>query len=298
LLLSGDVAKETDLHAALQQARERFGQVNGVIHAAGVTSGPSIHQPFEELTAKHFEVQFRPKVGGTRMLARVLQGANLDFVLLISSNASVLGGLGLAAYAAANRFMDLFAAAQNRKASTPWISTGWDTWPTRRRQLAEATQTTAMHRFAMSTVEVEEAFARAVSGAPGHVVISAVDINERLPRWPIADADITEPPLPSADVAQTDDLDTDHSDVSRTVTALWREMIGVQKIRLHDNYFELGGDSLLASRMITRLNRILGVNLGLRSLFEAPTVAGLSEIIERQRSRHAEATGEEDEVVL
>ncbi|MFL6202421.1 MAG: amino acid adenylation domain-containing protein, partial [Thermoanaerobaculia bacterium] len=60
------------------------------------------------------------------------------------------------------------------------------------------------------------------------------------------------------------------------LAALWREILGVERIGLHDSFFDLGGHSLRATQVISRLRQTCGVDLPLRLLFEAPTVAGLT----------------------
>ena len=54
-------------------------------------------------------------------------------------------------------------------------------------------------------------------------------------------------------------------------------MLGVEQIGIHDNFFELGGHSLLATQVISRIRERLHIEIPLRSLFENPTIEGLTQ---------------------
>ncbi|XSG77181.1 type I polyketide synthase [Herpetosiphon llansteffanensis] len=77
------------------------------------------------------------------------------------------------------------------------------------------------------------------------------------------------------------------SNLEQTIGALWGAVLGVPMIGIHDNFFELGGDSLLALQVATHLAEKVHTNLGVRSLFEAPTIAELAQLIEAQTAPQA-----------
>ncbi len=72
------------------------------------------------------------------------------------------------------------------------------------------------------------------------------------------------------------------------VAGVWAEVLGISPIGIHDNFFELGGHSLLATRVVSQLREIFQVEVPLRKLFEAPTVAGLAITIGRQKAQQTE----------
>ena len=71
--------------------------------------------------------------------------------------------------------------------------------------------------------------------------------------------------------------------VEEEVASVWGAVLGLDRVGAHDSFFDIGGHSLLATQVISRLREVFGVEIPLRTLFEAPTVAGLAERIEAIR---------------
>jgi acyl carrier protein len=69
-----------------------------------------------------------------------------------------------------------------------------------------------------------------------------------------------------------------------TLCTLWADVLKVQRIGIHDNFFDFGGHSLLATQMMSRIPHAFEVELPVRALFEAPTVAELAVILDRHRT--------------
>jgi acyl carrier protein len=79
------------------------------------------------------------------------------------------------------------------------------------------------------------------------------------------------------------------SEVEQHIAAIWREVLGIDQVGIHDNFFHMGGHSLKALQVIARLRRTFQAELSVRAMFETPTVAGLAEGIEQAKDEAEEA---------
>jgi len=77
------------------------------------------------------------------------------------------------------------------------------------------------------------------------------------------------------------------SEVETELAAILSTLLGVEAVSVQDNFFLLGGHSLLGTQLIVRVREVFGVELSLRTLFDAPTIADLATEIERARLAEA-----------
>jgi amino acid adenylation domain-containing protein len=112
---------------------------------------------------------------------------------------------------------------------------------------------------------------------PNYMVPSAFVVLDTLPLTPNGKLDRLA--LPGPALARPE-LDTNfvapRTPVEEVLAGIWEEVLGLERVGVHDDFFELGGHSLLVVQVVTRLNRHFGVELPLRALFEEPTVGGLA----------------------
>jgi acyl carrier protein len=75
------------------------------------------------------------------------------------------------------------------------------------------------------------------------------------------------------------DLVAPRNEVERQLVQIWQEVLGTSQIGIHDDFFALGGYSLPAAQVVSRVRMIFGIELPLTNVFESPTIASLAEII-------------------
>jgi natural product biosynthesis luciferase-like monooxygenase protein len=121
---AADVTDRAAMAQALNQAHEKFGRIDGVIHAAGIAGGGMIQLRSAGAMAR----VLAPKVDGTRVLAELIAADKPEFFVLMSSLAGVVGRPGQVDYCAANAFLDAFAREHMSKTGIRTVSIDWGEW--------------------------------------------------------------------------------------------------------------------------------------------------------------------------
>jgi len=292
LTLAADVADRGAVEEVRVRARERFGVVHGVIHAAGVPGGNllALRQRREG------DRVLAPKVAGTLHLAEVFAAEELDFLVLFSSVSSILSQLGQADYAAANAYLDAFAHAARRR-GLPVVSLGWDAW----REVGMAVTTPVPDelrsfreeslRQGLSPEQGLAAFRLALALAPHglpQLAITRTDFEtvrqESLTSRALAELTAAGP-APDRESHARPELGNAYAapgtETEERIVGIWQEILGVEPVGIHDNFFELGGNSLVGLKVISRIKEAFACEIPVVSLFEGPTVAALGRIVER-----------------
>ncbi len=239
-----------------------------------------------QLSQSTCEATWQTKLQSILVLAEVLQNQSLDFCLVQSSLSSVLGGLGLGAYAAANAAIDAVALHQSQTTGVPWISVNWDAWRDGTNAETPDSNTTfgaELATLALTTAEIDEATRRILAHPTPQIVVSKGALSDRLERW------VTRPLTSGNQVGVVTSvhprptLSTTYvapqTQIEQAIAEIWQTLLGVEAIGIDDSFFELGGHSLLAVQAISRLRDRFAVELPLRDLLETPTVKGVAAIV-------------------
>jgi len=73
------------------------------------------------------------------------------------------------------------------------------------------------------------------------------------------------------------------TELEKTIVQCWRELLNVERIGLNDDFFDLGGHSLLAAQFLSRLRDRVGIEVSLKTFFEASTVSGVAKSVTATR---------------
>lgn len=275
---AGDRAATAEL---LREVAERHGGVDLVVHGAGVVASAEV-APLRSVGPDVVRAHARAKVAGAEALRAALEELperqRPATVLLMSSATTVVGGLGIAPYAAANRYLDALAERLGQEdGHTRWMSIAWDAWrvgPGGGERTVAARHSIGLRDGMRS---VDRLLALAADGrAPAWVAVSPADLNARTSGAP------TRGQRPVADSASREEPDSGsapHSGAEETLAGLWSELLGFPVRDPEADFFALGGHSLLATRMLARLRDEHGVELRLQDLLSRPTVAALAELL-------------------
>ncbi len=139
-----------------------------------------------------------------------------------------------------------------------------------------------------SSAFVGDLRAHVKSTLPDYMVPSAFMLLDALPRLPNGKVDWRALPAPDASRPEMElAYVAPRTPAEELLAGIWAQVLGVARVGVHDNFFDLGGHSLLATQVVSRVREAFGIELPLRALFEAGTVAQFAERVEAARQTAA-----------
>jgi acyl transferase domain-containing protein/acyl carrier protein len=304
-LVVGDVADVEAVRRAVDAARQRFGALHGVLHAAGV---PAMGM-MQFKTIADVERVLAPKVAGTLALAEVLRDQPLDLLVLFSSVAAWTGALGQADYSAANAFLDAFARsgalAQARVVSIGWGEWTWNGWaeglqgyePVLREYYIYHRETFGISfdagwrclrqilaRPEPYLVVSTQDFATQFAGSRNYT-IEDIQAGARLGR---GEQRHPRPELSTPYLAPS-------NEVEAKIAEIWGEWLGIDQVGINDNFFDLGGNSLIGVSVMDAVRRELNLDhLPAHLLYQSPTVSMLAMAVTESDTEAASQDGDSE----
>jgi acyl transferase domain-containing protein len=290
MLVSADVSDRHRMAEVVAEATTRFGRIDGVIHSAGSADRGGVIQ---RRTKESTDEILAAKVDGTLVLDELLSHAGLEFFVLCSSRgtADLGGAFGQVAYVAANEFLDAFSAHKRATGGAYTLTINWDAWrevgmasnAAKEQQRAGKAARIFTDANSLSPSEGAEAFNRLLNYSFARVVVSVADLDARRKSLNsnLTSASAAQPAQhtesgrharPEVGIAYS----APTSDPERVLAGIWQDLLGIAEVGVDDNFFDLGGDSLLLLRVQVKIRQATGADLSSAEMFQHPTIGSLA----------------------
>jgi len=280
-----EASDRAGMHRVIAESIAKHQAINGVIHAAGIVRAGLIQAKTEESISG----VMAPKLDGALILYDLLKDCEVDFLVLFSSIASVLTPYAEADYSAANAFLDAFSYYANSTGRLRTLTINWPGWR-EIGQLANLKSQAGMERWkadalekAISTRDGLEAFRRVLISDLPQVIVSPRSLEVLRAE---SDQPVLQPPVSSRrdpgliPAEHQGIVDGPKNEVERVVAGIWSNVFGISPVGVNDNFLDLGGHSLIAVQIVSRVRAFFRINFTLRNFFEGPTVAQMSQVIQ------------------
>ena len=271
-LVPADLADAASVRAVVAGAVAEWGGLHGVVHAAGAASGGPLGMESPERLA----AALAPAVAGTLALDAATAGIPLDFFVLCSSLHALYGGPGALEHTAAGAFLDALrhlaegagSWRAGHAARAPWAGRRRGSRRRRAGRRSGACWSTGSGRGWRSARGTWSPPRSRCGGAHPRSPWRAPALHPR----PAGAGAYVEP----------------RSELEQTLAGMYAGALGIGRIGADDDFFEMGGDSLLATQLLSALNERFRVDLPLRVLFEAPTPGRLAVAIVQRQAEHVD----------
>ena len=276
LILQGDVADIDSMQIVVDKVVIQFGGINGVIHAAGIAGDGIIQLKTKSAAREVLDV----KVKGTLALDSLLKKYEIDFMVLCSSLASVLSVAGQVDYVAANNFLDAFAQSKQNSGNPYVVSINWDAWSDV--GMAADMHVSDKHDLEMMTPDDGvHILQKVLANREVQVLVSTTDL---IQRQQVLTQNMIETNIEKTKTIQDrsgiqGDFIAPSTETEKIMVNIWQKSLGIAPIGIHDNFLDLGGDSLLVTQVVSRIRTEIRVEIPLDAFLKNPTIAACAAVI-------------------
>ncbi len=291
LCYSADVSKMEEAGTVIKNLKREYGRINGIIHCAGVAGDGFIINKERE----KFDSVLIPKVYGAWVLDYLTRDEDMDFFALFSSIASFMGYPGQGDYSAANSYLDAFSAFRSKQGKRT-LTINWPLWKDTGMG-AGLEENIGMLFKPLQNIIAMNAFDKILHKNINRVIIGELDydsddLNKLSLR--VSGGIRTKAQLnkkykkieSKTDFKLTEVLakgrkDGQYTETELKIARIWGSVLGLEEIDIFDSFYELGGDSVFAMKMVNSLNKYLNRSISISDVFNYQTVAQLAGYLDK-----------------
>lgn len=304
MVARADVSNQLQMADMIQCANERFGGINGVVHAAGIADYAGLIQNRSRETV---ETILKPKIHGTLVLDYLLREQKLDFFVLCSSigNVSYHRKVGQVAYNVANEFLDAYAFYKTARDGVHTVSINWPDWQEVGMSIESAkywakalnTNVETILQDGLNQSEGVEVLKRALHSASPQMVVSSEDLIKKIAEGSAHFQAVLEQGQFSREISQRPKLSTNYvapkSEIEGKLANIWQKMFGIEQVGIHDNFFDLGASSLDLIQVNRKVKEMLNLDISVVTMYEYPTIASLAAYLIQELSEDKQEVREQ-----
>ncbi len=278
-----DISDEPTFRESLDVLRKKYGRVSGVVHcAASLSKKTLLNASLSELMES-----LRAKVNGTIILDRLTRGDAPGLFVMFSSVASLVGGVGGTDYAAANAFLDAFADYRNSSGGLRTLAFNWPLWKDVGLGKLFPHLETEGTFGAISEVEGLDVFERGIASDEARLVVGRLNagvsnhyfLTDRFHSQCLAKNIGAERTNAARTVAAVVMNAASLTQIQKKTALLFAEALGLNEIDIDIPLHDLGGDSIVATKIHALLRRDFGNKVSILDLSSNPTVRDVCRII-------------------
>ncbi|QOT00746.1 amino acid adenylation domain-containing protein [Brevibacterium sp. JNUCC-42] len=299
-----DVSNQLQMAEVIHCAIERFGGINGVVHAAGIADYAGLIQ---NRTRETVETILTPKIQGTLTLDYLLSEQKLDFFILCSSigNVSYHRKIGQVAYNVANEFLDAYAFYKTARDGVYTVAINWPDWQEVGMSIESAkywakalnSNVETILQDGLSPSEGVEVLKRALHNSSPQVVVSSEDLIKKIAEGSAHFQAVLEKGQFSREINQRPELSTNYvapkSEIEGKLANIWQKMFGIEQVGIYDNFFDLGASSLDLIQVNRKVKELLNLDISVVTMYEYPTIASLAAYLIQEMSADKQVTREQ-----
>lgn len=292
-----DVTKEEEVRFAIRKLTKCYGRINGIIHGAGIAG-----DGFLVLKSRDkFKATLMPKIYGTYILEQQTRDLDMDFFVLFSSNDTLFGKAGQGDYTAANSYLDAMTFAMNQRGRKT-IAINWVAW--------NETGMAKEH----SSFQENDMFDTLTNQQGIHGFMQA--LNKKIPRIIIGRMNYSSPILNEiekspisispklctviqnvreevgftecirsnnveyGEVQLAGNKDGAYTETQKELARIWGHHLGMEQVNIYDDFYEYGGDSILALKISHDIATYMGKTISVVNILQCPSVERLAPFLE------------------
>lgn len=292
-ILQADITDYETMTHTMTELRYKYGRILGVINCAGVSGDGYL---IRKRWADFYQV-LQPKIFGTWILDKLTQQDNLDFFIMCSSLSSIFASSGQSDYAAANSYLDSYSEMRDKKGK-PSLAINWTGWKEVGMAVDnQVNQNESIFQF-VDTQRGQEAFVYALSLQQPHLIVGELNYefvqkHREFFRNNIVFSQTIDNKLRRFDQPSVYDMQREEYTVQiisngnkevtqteKTVANAMARTLNFNEINIDDKFFEMGGDSLLATALKKELDKDFPDVVDITDIFTYVSVAEIAKYID------------------